>query len=633
MRVREHWWEKSKLYYVCVLITIILAYGFAMTHFSIGLDDESFDFYFNQGGLIRQGRVLNYILMKFINTGEYMPIWRELVGLILMTIGIMILGHIFYKLSNERFGTYEEILFSCTAISFPYIASLFVFSMSVVSWGLGYFVPAVIVRLLMDKDLPINRICRWGCLGGLTILGMLDEQIVVNTGIFFVISIFIITYYSEEKEWFRIKRVIVESGKALGIFLGGMCSRLIIVNLVQKIEKIQPDNYTNTYIMYDFHAGLRGVIQGVIEILKKWFYDSTNDGVIILFRIFAALVLILAVWTIIKKRNFTFFVLSLALIMVAIIWPLVTGKLYLDSRVMVYMGITIGFGIAWFFHVLLQSFEQYKKIILFVLGIVSFFIIINQTQYINRIFFAEYICCEKDRRIIERIGEDLKAYNNKNVVFVGFPEGVVTYDGFVNTKSLFYVDRYDSINYEINGARLCWDFNLYGYNIKGAYNIDIGEVLGNIGGMKNYPADGYIKETDNYIIVKLGEAPWEEVDLSEEKMLYSQDNVLCGIDAVEFEDKNIHVRGWALINGETSNGNKYFVVLENDEITYKVRTQQVERPDVTEAFGNYINYDMSGFVTNSKICNYLEPGDYDVKLIIEKGEILYVNDITSISIE
>ncbi len=633
MRKREHWWEKSKLYYVSIIITLMLSYGFSMTHFSIGIDDEAFGYYFNQGGLIQQGRVQSYILMKFINIDEYLPIWRELIGLLLMTMGIMILGHLFYKLSGERFGSYEEIIFSCTAISFPYIASLFAFSMSVVSWGLGYLVPAVIVSLLLDKDFVRNGVCRWGCLGVITALGMLDEQIIVNTGTFFLSSLVIIFFYFEGKECHRARRFIVESGKALGILVFGLCSRVVIVTFIQKIENIQPNNYTRSYIEYDFSKGLKEFFWKIFEVLKKWFYNSTSDDVILLFRLFVVLVLSMAIWGLIKKRNIIFFGLSFALIIAAIIWPLITGKMYLYNRVMVYMGVTLGFGIAFFFHILLQSSARYKKVILTVLGVVCIYIIVNQTQYINRVFLAEYTCCEKDRRIIEKIGEDLKAYKKKGVIFVGFPEGAVQYDAFVDTKSLFYVDRYDSIENEINGARLFWDFNLYGYSINQGPHADIKEVIRETNGMKNYPTDGYIKETSKYIIVKLGDAPWEQVHFSEENMLYNQDSVLCSIDAVTVDDTNIYVNGWALIKGEVSSKNKYFVVLENDRGIYKLRTQQVERLDVTEAFGNSINYDMSGFVVNSNICNYLESGDYSIKVIMEKDDILYVNDIKTITIK
>lgn len=634
MNKERRWWEKGKLYYVCLFITIILSYGFTLTHFSVGVDDESFTRYFQEGRLIAQGRVQSYFIMKVINIFEYLPVWRELLGLILMVIGLMLLGNLFYKLSGGKFGAKEETIFSCIAISFPYIANSFIFSMSVISIGLNILFPAIIIYLLVDDTLIKNKVYRWVMLGCVTICGMLGEHIIVNTGIFFIISLILIVLYMDCDEKRKMKRVIVESVKALFLLIFGLICRYVLVKVVQTVEEISAKEYSSGHIVYNFSDGLSSMFQSLWEVLKKWVWNYTDDRAIILFRIFVVVIIAIAIIQLVKYKNKILVLSLLALLVVTLIWPILTGNVNLPRRICCYMGIPIGFGIALFYHILRKNLYKYKKAVNCFYGIACFYIIFYQTIDINSIFYADYLSCEQDRRIMERIGEDLKAYDMNEVVFVGLPEKIEDYSDITDIYSLFLHDRMNSINDEISSGRIYRYFNMNGYNIQSPGDVDYQEVFEVASDMGQYPTDGYIKETENYLIVKLGESPWEIIEVSEQKKIENSGLVKSSYDQELYEDGCLTISGWAFINKVSSNNCEIAVVLEDDkQMYYKMRTQSVERKDVTAAFSDGCDYDMSGFTMSIDIDSCMEAGGYSVKLLIECEDDLYLMDICEITIE
>lgn len=636
MNQREHWWEKSKAYYVFVFITVIVSYGFTLTHFSVGLDDESFTQYFDRGGLISQGRVQSYILKNFIDIFEYMPVWREIIGIILMVVGLMILGHLLYKLSDKRFGFFEETVFACIALSFPYIACVFIFSMSTIALGLDLCVPVLIIYLFFERESIKNRLGRIACLVCAVIIGMLSEQVIINTGIFFVMALTVSILYSDGGELDKLKRVIQESMKALGMLAVGLVSRVILVWIVQKIENVRSQHYAGGYIAYNLDGGIKAFLRQILDILQKWFLEPTGDIAVISFRVMAAALLLAAVYELIKHKSRVFFVMSFGLIVVTMAWIFITGNVNLNGRVLCYMGIAIGFGIALSLHILLRNQVKYRKGIQVICAIICFYIVFYQTQDMNHVFYEDYMVCEKDRRIAERVGEDMKAYDTNAVVFIGYPEDTIGVNEWTGLSSMFWCEREISLKQEFFPSRIYRYFRLNGYDVSKpadvSVDVSVEEIIKEMAGMENYPVDGYIKEVDNYIIVKLGDEPWKEINLPKQKDMYDREDVMSVCDRFTYEDGKLFITGWALIEGVDSSTNDYCIILENDKKTYKIRTSSDVRVDVSEAFPGETDYTMSGFTANVDLGNYLEPGDYDVNIMIESDGSIYINNLKSIAI-
>lgn len=633
MDQREYWWKKSKAYYVFVFITVILSYGFTLTHYVVGIDDESFEQYFEDGVLIANGRVQSHILKGIIDIFEYMPVWRELLGILLMVVGLMILGHLFYKLSDKRFGIFEETVFACIAVSFPYIACVFIFSMSTISLGLDLCFSAIIIYLFFERDCIKNRIVRIVCLVCAVIIGMLSEQVIVNTGIFFVMALSVSILYTEGGEWDKLKTVIRKSLMALGMLAIGLVSRVSLARIVQKVENVQPVEYTGGYIVYNFDAGIKAFLRQILSILQCWFLEATTNRVVINFRIMAVLLLLAAIYELIRHKHRVFFLLSLGLIAAAMVWLFITGNVNVNGRVLCYMGIAIGFGIALSLHCLLRNPIRFGKPVRIVCAIACFYIIFYQTLDINRVFYEDYMVCERDRRIMERVGEDMKAYDTNEVIFVGYPKDTVGFNAWTGLSSIFWSERENSLTWELYDSRIYRYFGMYGYYLGMPADTSVQEIISEASGMPAYPADGYIKEVDDYILVKLGDAPWEEIRLQKQKAIYGSDEIKSFCDGFAYEDGKLFITGWALLEGVDSGSSDYSVILESEEHTYKLRTRSEVRADVVEAFEGEADYMMSGFTANVALGDYLEAGDYDVSIMIESRGKVYITNLETIAIE
>lgn len=82
----------------------------------------------------------------------------------------------------------------------------------------------------------------------------------------------------------------------------------------------------------------------------------------------------------------------------------------------------------------------------------------------------------------------------------------------------------------------------------------------------------------------------------------------------------IEVRGWAFIEGESTEDSRIYIVLQSAENTYVFETSTWQRPDVTAAHEVLnLNLDWSGFVSVIPLSKIKE-GEYNVGLYIRKAD-------------
>lgn len=70
----------KKVYAVCLAVTALCSYGFAITHESIGVDDTMVNVYLEDGLEVVMGRWTVYLINKVFHIGEFAPFITELGG-------------------------------------------------------------------------------------------------------------------------------------------------------------------------------------------------------------------------------------------------------------------------------------------------------------------------------------------------------------------------------------------------------------------------------------------------------------------------------------------------------------------------------------------------------------------------
>ena len=126
---------KSKKYMISVIITLILSFGFAITHESMGIDDISFDRYIN-GGMywLSQNRYGMWILYNILNLYEFTPFWTDFIVTISIGITALILCLFVRKnFSQVIKSDWVYVIFSCILISNPMINFYYTYQVSSIS--------------------------------------------------------------------------------------------------------------------------------------------------------------------------------------------------------------------------------------------------------------------------------------------------------------------------------------------------------------------------------------------------------------------------------------------------------------------------------------------------------------------
>ena len=94
--------SRGKKYWIFVTLVGILCYGFALTHSSVGVDDDFFHAYYEGGHLLQVGRWSSVLLNYILNWAEYLPFWKEFLGLVFLLVGATIFVFVFEEVSGGK---------------------------------------------------------------------------------------------------------------------------------------------------------------------------------------------------------------------------------------------------------------------------------------------------------------------------------------------------------------------------------------------------------------------------------------------------------------------------------------------------------------------------------------------------
>jgi len=121
------WFIRQKSYLLTLLITAVCTYGFAITHFSIGVDDTMVEKYLNEGLEPVMGRWTIFLLNKFFYVGEFSPFMMELIGVMLLLLAVLLFCVLIKRILGGAVGLGGYILFSCAFVSHPFISEVYMY--------------------------------------------------------------------------------------------------------------------------------------------------------------------------------------------------------------------------------------------------------------------------------------------------------------------------------------------------------------------------------------------------------------------------------------------------------------------------------------------------------------------------
>lgn len=510
--------KKFDYYWFCYIFTIILCFGFYLTNHSIGIDDELFRRHTNIYNMFFIGRPGRFIWGNFFHTFEYLPFWREFLAVCAYSLGIALHAQNFINFLNfekVKFDKKMALIFSCIAVSFPYIAFNFIFMVTNLEHGINMILSALAVNyfyLYLTKEKK-KRYLAYILILLTAIFSVYEANI-----LFFVIScLFIQIVNLLFNKDYSVKNALKELCFCGLITLSSVVLNMIIVVIGQLILGYRHFR-SEEFFSYDItsvKAFLLSFYKVIIDFCKNFAQTlSYNFGSVLI--LICAVIFFFYSSIISERKKCSIFLLFAFLLFLTPLIPLIVEGLYSPPYRLFN---TFAFVVAMVVVLLYITVEK-NTVLSRVIMTVSVLIVFYNSQMMNRIFYFENIKFQNDKIFANNIYYDLSRLNlqNKPVIFLGLRENPVLKYNFNEADeiniSIFNWDRYDSLESEVFVQRPHAFMKELGYNIDSVFSTDIwkkddlapfyDEIKKKSKNMNIYPNEGYIRAMNDYVLVKIG---------------------------------------------------------------------------------------------------------------------------------
>lgn len=83
---------KDNKYYIGLIIFVgILSYNFAITHYSMGVDDEAIQRFIIEGESLAQRRAGLFLINKIFGIAGFVPGWRDILATMCLVVSALLL--------------------------------------------------------------------------------------------------------------------------------------------------------------------------------------------------------------------------------------------------------------------------------------------------------------------------------------------------------------------------------------------------------------------------------------------------------------------------------------------------------------------------------------------------------------
>lgn len=133
-------WHSKRMIFSTVLVAI-LSYGFAVTNFSVGVDDYAAMHYLHShgwGSMIQQGRLSHVVLEALTGTVTFLPFFNDFLGVVLFVLSAWVLCAVFQYVTGNAFSDWSLCAFSGIYLSYSIINEKFIYNLDVVVTMLSY---------------------------------------------------------------------------------------------------------------------------------------------------------------------------------------------------------------------------------------------------------------------------------------------------------------------------------------------------------------------------------------------------------------------------------------------------------------------------------------------------------------
>lgn len=533
---------KNKIYMVCLVAIAILAYGFSATNITVGIDDlEAGRYIGEQNELLAAGRFSWLFWTKIFGmNNQYVEnnFVFEVAGVILFMWAAINICILFKKATIDRISMSAYVVFSCMLVSYPLMNEIWEYTgVNIVICGNILFVSFAL--LLLQESLLLKSSRKNYLLSALMLMIVCaGYESVAVVYVFLVFSVLFLQVVFEKNGKKDIQSIVKQGLFYAGALVLGVVLRVLVHKILLMITGISAMSNGDTNIWW----GVLPITQVIGDIMRGVIKEYLVKGIIyfpITELIFSVLGFAIICIVLLKKKVNKLFCLPAAGMLISLVLlTLLQGRVtpYRTCQVFAFF---VAFVVMFIVHMIKNSQCKRVNYIWNAAIILSGLLCIHQASTLNYYFTMNHLRSEEEARIVCDIGEELSSKYDleKPVIFAGtfdlsedlkqrvmiekddvrwllFSEAY----GMFSDKDIYNGEEFRKLpNSNVNSV-IKWGMTAFGsqdglwklfkyhgfdykpalYSLKGEAEAIVEEKS-----IPNYPREGYIYETDDYIIVNM----------------------------------------------------------------------------------------------------------------------------------
>lgn len=495
--------NKSLLF--CLILTAILSFGFAVTHFSVGIDDMASAYYLstdNLGNMVQQGRLLHVALNTLTRSIEFLPFFMDFVGVFLFTASALLYCALFQYVTGGRLTAAPLTAFACVYLSSSILAEKFIYQLDVMATTLSYCCGAIALMYAWRfiKEKKPSLFVKSTAVLMVSIASYESFLFLYVCGVF---ALFILEML-HNNSYGKFKDILLDGLKYAAILLAATLAYYALVFLIQKLTGqygILSRYNVWTYSTEGFFATFKTITQS----LADYFTASVSIRYIpiLAFCLFSLIGLAVSVLLSIRKKNRWLPLCFLALLLSNFFIHYAVGSF--TARAAQTFCFFAGFSAL----MLVETFREKQLCKNAVCAAIAILVFI-QSADMTRWFYNDYARYQKEKFIIDTLANKIVSEydSSKPLIFTNAP-----IYGHLNTA--VYPGRQQNGNSLIYWMGYAFEdktqpfiaevFRYHGYDfIQSPTAEQYDEAHEKAKAMAVWPQRGSIQEFQDFIVVNFG---------------------------------------------------------------------------------------------------------------------------------
>lgn len=532
---------KNKYYMAVLVLAACLGYGYELGHSTFGVDDACIELYFGRGLGLAIGRWPFYLIHKLFYVAEYTPVFLDLLAVLFLMLAAVLWCVLIRYIAKSELPVTAYAIFAAMFLDYSLIAEVFIFTLQN---GVPIIYCLIAVALFWLYDIKIHRREKLEWIKSVVGISLLVSVAIgfyesaAALFLFGVCFLWLADMLTENRlQAVRIKQAVSLLFLTVRILLYAIAERELITRLCMQLFQVEAYGYRSVSDSFWIFEHPGKLINILLELVRDYAAKSGVYYPIKVFLIAAVLFFMMLAAAAIRKKKLMIPICGMCLFCSMFVISIFQGE-GLPYRAAQSLNIFVA---GTLFCVVVVLF-QIKKPFRYAGLILVISLVYNSAFDLTKWFQLDY---EKNQielaAVLEIIADleemDYEPYgiNGKPLVFIGefqFPERITDQysiqtgqKGYALVRKINdYLEippyyRYNCVQtlsnsllnwgitgmsqYESYNSMMLWIFREMGYYITTGTNEMYEEAQQYLYEMPDFPKDGYIRELDEYIVIKL----------------------------------------------------------------------------------------------------------------------------------